>query len=55
MHRRSETSTFDPRSGAAAQYFGVQVSDPNHADVWGVVQSASCYTGGRSKIAGRGR
>ncbi len=39
---------------AAAQYFGVPVSDPRHPVVWGVVQHGVVYTGGRSKIAEHG-
>jgi hypothetical protein len=38
---------------AAAQYFGVPVSDPRHPDVWGVVQVGVVYTGG-TKIAEHG-
>jgi hypothetical protein len=38
---------------AAAQYFGVPVSDPRHPDVWGVVQVGVVYTGGK-KIAEHG-
>jgi Type I phosphodiesterase / nucleotide pyrophosphatase len=39
---------------AAARYFGVRPSDPNHPDVWGVVQVGVVYTGGRGKIAEHG-
>jgi hypothetical protein len=39
---------------AAASYFGVPVSDPNHPDVWGVVQVGVVYTGGHGKIAEHG-
>jgi hypothetical protein len=39
---------------AAAGYFGVQVSDPRHPDVWGVVQVGVVYTGGQGKIAEHG-
>jgi hypothetical protein len=39
---------------AAAKYFGVPVSDPNHPDVWGVVQVGVVYTGGKGKIAEHG-
>ena len=39
---------------ASARYFGVPVSDPNHPDVWGVVQVGVVYTGGTGKIAEHG-
>jgi Type I phosphodiesterase / nucleotide pyrophosphatase len=39
---------------ASARYFGVPVSDPNHPDVWGVVQVGVVYTGGKGKIAEHG-
>jgi hypothetical protein len=39
---------------ASARYFGVPQSDPNHPDVWGVVQVGVVYTGGRGKIAEHG-
>ena len=39
---------------AAARYFHVSQSDPNHPDVWGVVQVGVVYTGGRGKIAEHG-
>ena len=39
---------------AAAQYFGVPVSDPHHPDVWGVVHVGVVYTGGKGKIAEHG-
>ncbi len=39
---------------AAARYFGVPVSDPNHPDVWGVVRVGVVYTGGKGKIAEHG-
>ncbi len=39
---------------AAARYFGVSTSDPNHPDVWGVVQHGVVYTGGTAKIAEHG-
>jgi hypothetical protein len=39
---------------ASARYFGVPVSEPNHPDVWGVVQVGVVYTGGRGKIAEHG-
>ena len=39
---------------ASARYFGVPVSDPNHPDVWGVVQVGVVYTGGTAKIAEHG-
>jgi hypothetical protein len=39
---------------AAARYFGVPVSEPNHPDVWGVVQVGVVYTGGKGKIAEHG-
>jgi len=39
---------------AAAHYFGVPLSDPNHPDVWGVVKVGVVYTAGRSKIAEHG-
>jgi hypothetical protein len=38
----------------AARYFGVPESDPNHPDVWGVVQVGVVYTGGTGKIAEHG-
>ena len=38
----------------AAKYFGVPQSDPNHPDVWGVVQVGVVYTGGMGKIAEHG-
>jgi Type I phosphodiesterase / nucleotide pyrophosphatase len=38
----------------AARYFGVPLSDPNHPDVWGVVQVGVVYTGGTAKIAEHG-
>jgi hypothetical protein len=38
----------------AARYFGVPVSDPNHPDIWGVVQHGVVYTGGTGKIAEHG-
>jgi hypothetical protein len=39
---------------SAARYFGVPVSEPNHPDVWGVVQVGVVYTGGKGKIAEHG-
>ncbi|HEY5318236.1 MAG TPA: alkaline phosphatase family protein, partial [Solirubrobacteraceae bacterium] len=39
---------------ASARYFGVPMSDPNHPDVWGVVQVGVVYTGGEGKIAEHG-
>jgi hypothetical protein len=39
---------------AAAKYWGVPVSDPNHPDVWGIVQVGVVYTGGKAKIAEHG-
>jgi len=39
---------------AAARYFGVPVSDPNHPDVWGIVKVGVVYTGGHGKIAEHG-
>jgi hypothetical protein len=38
---------------ASARYFGVPASDPDHPDVWGVVQVGVVYTGG-TKIAEHG-
>jgi hypothetical protein len=39
---------------AAAGYFGVPASEPNHPDVWGIVQVGVVYTGGKGKIAEHG-
>lgn len=39
---------------AAARYFRVPVSDPNHPDVWGIVKVGVVYTGGHGKIAEHG-
>ncbi len=39
---------------AAARYFGVPASEPNHPDLWGVVQVGVVYTGGKGKIAEHG-
>jgi hypothetical protein len=39
---------------AAARYFGVPASEPNHPDVWGIVQVGVVYTGGKGKIAEHG-
>jgi hypothetical protein len=39
---------------AAARYFGVPASEPNHPDLWGVVQVGVVYTGGTGKIAEHG-
>jgi hypothetical protein len=38
----------------AARYFGVPKGDPNHPDIWGVVQHGVVYTGGTGKIAEHG-
>jgi hypothetical protein len=38
----------------AAKFFGVPVSDPRHADVFGIVQHGVVYTGGKAKIAEHG-
>ena len=42
------------RAPGAARYFGVPLSDPNHPDVWGVVQLGVVYTGETGKIAEHG-
>jgi hypothetical protein len=39
---------------AAADFFGVPVSDPRHPDVFGRVQEGVIYTGGSSKLAEHG-
>ena len=39
---------------AAAQYFGVPVSDPRHPVIWGIVAHGVVYTGGKGKIAEHG-
>jgi hypothetical protein len=39
---------------AAAHYFGVSASDPNHPDLWGIVKAGVVYTGGKGKIAEHG-
>jgi hypothetical protein len=38
----------------AAKFLGVPVSDPRHADVFGIVQHGVVYTGGKGKIAEHG-
>src|ERR1019366_7354235 len=38
----------------AARYFGGPKGDPNHPDIWGVVQHGVVYTGGTGKIAEHG-
>jgi hypothetical protein len=38
----------------AARLFGVAVSDPSHADLFGIVQHGVVFTGGKSKIAEHG-